>query len=171
MTGPAGLGERPMPAQRVGEVFVVLADTLAEDFEVTGVSGRLAGHCLELTDADGAGVIGAGADGDPELIASTDVTSRPGRRRAAPASFRPVRADRRLPGAHAVPMRHGAQVIGVLNLFRRDHGPLSPRGRQMARAMADGTATVRGTGRRPPGGAAALRAESRPGGDRPSPAG
>ncbi|MGA5305894.1 ANTAR domain-containing protein [Nucisporomicrobium flavum] len=154
-----------MPAQRIGEVFLALADTLAEDFEVTAFSGRLAGYCLELLHTDGAGVMLAGTDGNLELIASTDETTRrlelselvdqdgpcmaafrsglsvdhPVPDAAAPPGPRFDRSARTAGyhGAHAVPMRHGTQVIGVLNLFRRDRAPLSARGKQMARTLAD----------------------------------
>lgn len=165
MTGSAGPGEPVVSTQRVGEVLLALADTLADDFEVTGFMGRLAGYCLELLDTDGAGVMLADADGDLALMASTDEVTRrlelseladqDGPCLAAYRSGIPVdhpvqdgTAPRR-PAfdrsahaagyrfAHAVPMRRGADVIGVLNLFRRDSATLSPQGKLLARALAD----------------------------------
>lgn len=165
MTGPAGSGDPLVSAHRVGEVFVALGDTLAEDFEVAGFLGGLAGYCLELLDTDGAGVMLAGAGGDLELLASTDEITRRlelselvDRDGPCVAAYRTgVWVDHpsldsaapRRPGfdrsalaagyrsAHAVPMRRGEQVIGVLNLFRRDSGPLPPHGKQLARALTD----------------------------------
>jgi GAF domain-containing protein len=131
--------------QRLAQVFVELADTLVEGFDVVDFLQTLTERCVELVDTDAAGLMLEDLHGTLRVVAYTDESARllelfelqrsegpcldcfaTGRVIAnidlATASDRwPVfsEAAREVGFAtcHALPLRLRRQVIGALNLF------------------------------------------------------
>ena len=164
-----GRGERLAPVESVGAALLSLADPRAADFQLAGFLDQLTGYCVELLDIDGAGVMLAGADGGLRLLAASGEETRrlqlaeldrgdgPGldayRRghvighhrfdAGEPrwAGLAQVALSAGLRGSHAITMRHGDRVIGVLNLYRRSDEPLS-HGDQRLGQMLAGVATT-----------------------------
>ena len=62
--------------QRLAEVFVELADTLVDDFDVTDFLTTLTERCVELLGADAAGLMLADERGSLQLVASTTERAR-----------------------------------------------------------------------------------------------
>ena len=150
--------------QRVAEAFVALADSLVDDFDLPEFLHQLTTHCLDLLDADGAGVMLADPDGRMRLLASSDETARAlelfeidGDQGPCLAAYRSghtvehrrldipdprwVRfADRAYDAGylstHAIPLRLRDEVIGALNLFSHAPGPLTEPHQQLAQALA-----------------------------------
>ena len=56
---------------RLSQVFVELADTLVADFDVVEFMGGLCVHCVEVLDADEAGVMLADPQGTLKAVASS----------------------------------------------------------------------------------------------------
>ena len=117
--------------QRLAEVFVELADTLVEDFDVVDLRQTLADRTVELLEVDAAGLMLADQRGDLQLMASTLERARLlelFELQVAAAGFR---------ATHALPMQLRGQIIGVLNLFADDAVPLSQDDVAVGQAMAD----------------------------------
>ncbi len=150
--------------QRLVQVFVELADTLVDQFDVIDFLHTLAAHSVEVLDADAAGLMLADHDGHLQLLASSSEESRTlelfelqhdegpcldAYRSGESVSVDQAAAERRWPwfGAavrpgtyttvHAVPMRLRNQVIGAMNLFLVRPGDLSHEDLQLARGLAD----------------------------------
>jgi len=151
--------------QRVAEAFVVLADSLTVDFDIVDFLHQLTGYCVDLLDADGAGVMIADPDGRIRLLASSDETTRllelfeiDGNQGPCLTAYRsgdivehthlatpdprwaPFAARAHTDGfnaTHAVPMRLRGEIIGVLNLFSRTPGPMSTPHQHLGKALAD----------------------------------
>src|SRR3954462_2645145 len=62
--------------QRLAEVFVELADTLVEEFDVADFLQVLPERCVELIDADAAGLMLDDQRGNLQVIASTHESAR-----------------------------------------------------------------------------------------------
>jgi GAF domain-containing protein len=131
--------------RRLAEVFVELADTLVEEFDVVDFLQTLTERCVELVDTDAAGLMLTDQRGSLQVVAYTDESARllelfelqkaegpcldcfaSGRvianvDLADSASRWPVfvEAAREVGFAlsHAVPLRLRRQVVGALNLF------------------------------------------------------
>ena len=58
-------------SQRLAQVFVELADTLVEEFDVVDLHQLLAERCVELLPADAAGLMLGVERGNLHLMAST----------------------------------------------------------------------------------------------------
>ena len=56
---------------RISELFVVLADTLIDDFDVVDFLHSLASACIELLEVDAAGLMLANPHGGLRLVASS----------------------------------------------------------------------------------------------------
>ncbi|WP_436523531.1 ANTAR domain-containing protein [Actinoplanes sp. HUAS TT8] len=165
MSVSGGFARVPMPAERIGQAFVALADTMAEDFELAAYLRRLISLAQDLLGADGVGVMLndpsgrlrvaaasspsverlvqaelAGGDG-PGLVAYrtgkavAHVRLDPGERRWSALAASAWAAGFRC--AHAIPLRRGDEVIGGLSLFSRADQPLSQPGQLLGRALAD----------------------------------
>jgi GAF domain-containing protein len=147
--------------------FVELADTLVDDFDVIEVTQMLVERCVELFDA-AAGLLLADPDGTLRVLASSteqvrvvelfEVQSQEGPcldcyRTGRPVvnedlqsvngrwpHFAPVALGAGYRSVHALPVRLRDQIIGALNLFRSDPGPLGPLDVLAAQAIADATA-------------------------------
>jgi GAF domain-containing protein len=151
--------------QRLAEVFVELADTLVEDFDVVDLLQTLADRTVELLGADASGLMLADQRGELQLMASTlerarllelfelQVAEGPCREcftSGLPITnvdltdalerwprFTPAAVEAGFRATHALPMRLRGQVIGVLNLFTEDAAPLSEDDIAVGQAMAD----------------------------------
>src|SRR3954470_327837 len=62
--------------QRVERMFVLLADTLAEDFDINDVLDQLAHACVELVGATAAGILLADPGATLRVVAASDESSR-----------------------------------------------------------------------------------------------
>lgn len=151
--------------QRLAQVFVELADTLVDEFDVVDFLQMLTERCVELLDVDAAGLMLADQRGHLQLVASTMERARllelfelqadegpclecftSGR---SITNVDPTEALERWPrfaqaavavgfgGTHAVPMRLRKQVIGALNLFTDRRGRLDDDSIAVGQAMAD----------------------------------
>jgi len=143
-TGTGGTARMPRE-QRLAEVFVELADTLVEEFDVVEFLQTLTERSIELVDTDAAGLMLDDQRGNLQVVAYTDESARllelfelqkeegpcmecfaTGRVIAnvdlADATSRwPLFAEAaRETGfsvSHALPLRLRGQIVGALNLF------------------------------------------------------
>jgi hypothetical protein len=151
--------------QRLAEIFVELADTLVDDFDVIDFLQVLAARSVELLDVAAAGIMLADQAGLLMTVAASDERARllelfeiqtdqgPCRdcyRLGAPvvnvdldaARERwPQFAQQALAGgfrsANALPLRLRSQVVGSLNLFHAGTGGLGSAELRLAQALAD----------------------------------
>lgn len=151
--------------QRLAEVFVELADTLVDDFDVTDFLTTLTERCVELLGADAAGLMLADERGSLQLVASTTERARllevfelqtdEGPCLDCFASGEALtnvdleESARRWPrfteaaeatgfgNTHALPLRLRGRVIGALNLFTDRRRPLDDHDVVVGQAMAD----------------------------------
>jgi GAF domain-containing protein len=151
--------------QRVERMFVLLADTLTEDFDISDLLDQLAHACVELLGATAAGILLADPGTTLRVVAASNESSRlleaiqiqgqSGPCLEAYASGRPVgvpdlagAADRwpefveRAAGlgfasVHAFPMRLRSEVIGAVNLFHASRTTLAADNTRVAQALAD----------------------------------
>jgi transcriptional regulator with GAF, ATPase, and Fis domain len=145
--GGPGTTARTGREPRLAEVFVELADTLVEEFDVVDFLHTLTERCVELVDTDAAGLMLTDRHGDLQVVAHTDESARllelfelqraegpcldcfaTGRvianvDLADPASRWPVFAEAArgvgFTVSHALPMRLRKKVVGALNLFTK----------------------------------------------------
>ena len=150
---------------RLAEAFVSLADSLVTDYDVVDLLHNLVDYCLELCDVAAAGLVLRDPHGDLEVLASSSEQTRllellqledgqgpcvecyrTGRVVSVPdvalepdrwPRFRQGAADFGFVSVHAVPMRLRNDVVGALNLFGTEHGPLARVDAQVAQALAD----------------------------------
>src|SRR3954451_22993458 len=140
--------------QRLAEVFVELADTLVEEFDLVDFLQTLTERAVELVDADSAGLMLDDQRGRLQVVAYTDEPTRVlellelqndegpcldcfstgdqlanidgAASRERWPRFARAASDAGFVMVHAVPMRLRRQVIGALNLFARSRTPLTP---------------------------------------------
>ena len=151
--------------QRLTEVFVELADTLVERFDVIDFLQVLTERCVELVDTDAAGLMLDDQRGNLQLIAWTDESTRllelfelqkhegpcldcfatgqvignvdlAGSRGRWPV-FTEAALGSGYTYGHALPLRLRRQVLGALNLFSVDPRPLTADHLAVAQGMAD----------------------------------
>jgi hypothetical protein len=131
--------------QRVAEAFASVADVLDTDVDVLVLAGRLVSHCIELTDADTAGLLLVNARGQLRTVASSDQRAAaldgfqartgegPGAdswRQREPVHvprlatcaerwprYTALAADLDIHGAYALPVAVRDQPVGTLNLL------------------------------------------------------
>jgi GAF domain-containing protein len=150
---------------RLARTFVELADSLVADFDVVELLTLLADRCVDVLGVGAAGLMIVGADGELRVMASSseamrvlelfevqaqegpcfdchrsgvtvfedDLRDTSGRwprfeAEALAAGFRSVRA---------LPMRLRGTVVGALNLFQAEAGPMLPADVAAAQALAD----------------------------------
>ena len=151
--------------QRLAQVFVELADTLVDEFDVVDLLQMLTERCVELLPVDAAGLMLADERGSLHPMASTtermrsvelfelQVAEGPCRdcylTGAAVTNVNLSTARERWPmftaaaeaagfgGTHALPMRLRGRVIGALNLFTDGEVGLSEDDIAVGQAMAD----------------------------------
>jgi hypothetical protein len=151
--------------QQLAEAFVEAADTLVDDFDVIDFLHTLAERCVQLLGVDAAGLMLADQRGQLHATAASSENARllelfELQSDAGPCvdAFRTgaavVNADlhanqERWPrfaeaaqatgfvSVHALPLRLRTTVIGALNLFCADPGPLSDADVRTGQALAD----------------------------------
>jgi GAF domain-containing protein len=152
-------------SQRLARVFVELADTLIEDFDVVDFMQTLTDRCVELLGADAAGLMLTDQRGGLQLMAATlerarvlevfELQVQEGPCLECFTTGLPItnvelaEATRRWPvftpaavevgfgATHALPMRLRGRVIGALNLFTDQPVHLSGTDLGVGQAMAD----------------------------------
>lgn len=152
-------------ARRMAEVFVELADTLADAFDVVDFLENLTHRCVELLTADAAGLMLTDQRGSLTLMASTVERARAVevlelRAQEGPCvecfstgravtnvdvdearqrwpRLAPAVTEAGFGASHALPMRLRGRVIGALNLFTDDQMHLSDVDVAVGQAMAD----------------------------------
>ena len=151
--------------ERLAEVFVEVADTLVDQFDLIEFLQMVASQTSDLVDAKAAGLLLADTDGRLRLMAASDeraqmlelfqVQAREGPCQDCFRQGRPVvNADLRTAAdkwpefapravaagyrsVHAFPMRLRQQVIGALNLFGTETGEMASRDIRIVQALAD----------------------------------
>ncbi|MDX6197415.1 MAG: hypothetical protein QOJ79_566 [Actinomycetota bacterium] len=150
---------------RIERMFVLLADTLAADFDISDVLDHLAQACVDLVGATAAGILLAHPGDTLRVVAASDESShllevfqlqgQSGPCLDAYASGRPVEVPdlgasaERWPqfaeraaalgfrSVHAFPMRLRTEVIGAVNLFHATPTVLAVEDAHVAQALAD----------------------------------
>ncbi|MFF4410515.1 GAF and ANTAR domain-containing protein [Streptomyces sp. NPDC001262] len=153
--------------QQVTEVFVELADTLVDDFDVIEFLQRLSARCVTLLDVSAAGILLADPHDRLQIIAASDENTRLLELFALQHDQGPcvecyargtARLDIDLAGpsmleqwpqftrrareagfasAHALPLRLRQHVVGALNLFHTESTVLGSENSALAQALAD----------------------------------
>lgn len=151
--------------QRLLDVVVQLADTLVAEFDMIDFLHTLTETCVELLDADAAGLMLADQRGQLQVIASSTEETRlvelfelqhdEGpcldcyRDGAAITNIDPDEAEQRWPtfgtavraagfrSVHALPLRLRDEVIGAINLFLARPGTQSLQDLSLGQALAD----------------------------------
>ena len=155
------MAREPMLAR----TFVELADTLVDDFDVVELLTLLVDRCVEILDVSAAGLMLVAPEGDLRVVASSseamrvvelfELQSQEGPcldcyRGGEPVlnqhlttldgrwpNFTPVALEAGFRSVHALPMRLRGAIVGALNLFRIDEGPLDATDVLAAQALAD----------------------------------
>ncbi len=146
----------------LAETFLMMADTLVEDFDPIEVLTVLAERCVALLGATAAGILVVDTGGALQVVAESGEQARvlelfqvqndegpcldcfrTGRAVISPdlatcpwLRFGPVAIDAGLRAVHAFPMRLRVQVVGTLNLFMAEPGLLSVVDTAAAQALA-----------------------------------
>ena len=153
--------------RRLAEIFVEVADSLVEDFDVIDLLHRLAARCVELLNVSAAGILLVDAHGELQIIAASDEHTRLlelfalqhdqgpcvecyrtgaartniDLTRAATTGAWPHFAEQaRATGymtTHAIPLRLRNRVVGALNLFQTTAHRLRDDDIALAQALAD----------------------------------
>jgi hypothetical protein len=154
-----------MDTELLSDTFVDLADTMVADFDVIDFLHLLTDRSVALLAASAAGVVLADLRGELRLAAASSEqagllelfqlqndqgpclecfrTGQPvtAADLAGPASrwprFAEAAARSGFRTVEALPMRLRGQVIGALNLFRAEPGPLDPADLRIGQALAD----------------------------------
>jgi transcriptional regulator with GAF, ATPase, and Fis domain len=152
-------------AQRLAEVFVQVADTLVDEFDLIEFLQMVTSQTSELVDARAAGLLLADRKGHLQLMAASDERTqmlelfqvqtvegpcqdcyREGEavvnadlREAAGRwpKFAPRAVEAGFRSVHAFPLRLRRETIGALNLFGTDVGSMEPDDVQVVQAFAD----------------------------------
>ena len=151
--------------EHLAAVFVEVADTLVDDFDVIEFLESLTRHTAQVSDASSAGLLLADPHGQLQYMASSQESVKllelfQLQHHEGPCldSFRTgtavVNSDLRHAGhrwplfapravgegfqsVHAFPLRHRQKVIGALNLFSSNPGRLDPTDVRIVQCLAD----------------------------------
>jgi GAF domain-containing protein len=153
-----------MAQTQLTDVFVEMADTLTADFDLIEFLHTLTERCVEFLDIAAAGLLLTDGQGTLRLMAASSERSRLLElfqvqadqgpcldcfRTGRPVSVADLAGDGRWPrftvaagqagfaAVHAIPMRLRAEVIGALNFFDVQPGPLDPDKLRIGQALAD----------------------------------
>ncbi len=163
-TGDSRRGVRTRE-QALAEVFVSLADTLVDDYDVVDLLDELVAACVDLLGATAAGLLLDDQKGNLAVVASSSEETRlleiyqlqnnEGpcldcvRSRTAVLSddlagdrdrwpvFVPAALDAGVRSVVAVPLRLRNETIGGLNLFHNGSEPVNQEDQALAQALAD----------------------------------
>jgi GAF domain-containing protein len=163
MNNPAAI--EPTREAQIVRTFLELADTLIPDFDIIDSLTALTARCVEILDTAAIGILLADADGDLHVIAASSEQARllelfqlqndEGPCLEAFASgdpvintdlrsafelwprFTPYAIGAGYESVYAIPLRLRGNIIGALNLFRSDTGPLADGDIALAQAIAD----------------------------------
>ena len=153
-----------MAEVQLADVFVEMADTLVADFDVIDFLHALAERCVQLLGVSAAGLLLTDQQGALQVVAassertrllelfqlqtdqgpcvdcfrtgqSVSVTDLPAAGRWP--RFTAAAAEVGYAAVHALPMRLRDEVIGALNLFDTDPGPLDAGTLRIGQALAD----------------------------------
>jgi len=149
---------------QLADVFVEMADTLVDDFDVIDFLHVLAERCVQLLGVSAAGLLLADQQGALQVVAASSERTRLLElfqlqtdqgpcvdcfRSGQPVSVADLPAAGRWPrfaaaaaevgfaAVHALPMRLRTEVIGALNLFDTKAGPLDEGKLRVGQALAD----------------------------------
>jgi GAF domain-containing protein len=149
---------------RLNAAFVMVADTLTDDYDVVELLHTLVSECTEIVDAQAGGLMLLDAEGDLQVVASTTESAElvevlqlaagvgpcldcfaTGQQVSVPdiaaterwPAFRDEALRRGFRSAHAIPMRLRGDTIGTMNLFGESTGALTGRDAAAAQALAD----------------------------------
>ena len=151
--------------ERLAEVFVSMADTLIDDFDVIEFLQLVTTHTSELVSATASGLLLADGQGRLQLMAASDERARmlelfqvqavegPCQdcfRLGTPVvnadlaqadgkwpDFAPRAVEAGFRSVHAFPLRLRREVIGALNLFGDETGRMEPEDVRIVQALAD----------------------------------
>lgn len=153
-----------MAQVQLTDVFVEMADTLVDDFDVIDFLHNLTGRCVELLGVTAAGLMLTDERDQLQVIAASTEQTRLLElfqlqtdqgpcvdcfRSGEPVSVADLRSAGRWPhftaaaaevgfaSVHALPMRLRTEVIGALNLFHTEAGRLDEETRRVGQALAD----------------------------------
>jgi len=155
----------PILSEQLAGVFVEVADTLVDEFDVIEFLQAVTTHSSDLVEARAAGLLLADHRGRLQLMAASDERAqmlelfqvqadegpcqdcyRQGRAvvnadlRSAGGKwpkFAPRAAAAGYQSVHAFPMRLRREVIGALNLFGAESRPINPVDARIVQALAD----------------------------------
>ncbi|MEZ0096131.1 GAF domain-containing protein [Streptacidiphilus sp. EB129] len=152
---------------RLTEVFVEVADSLTDDFDIIDLLQRLSERCVELLDVSAAGILLVDQHDELQILAASDENTRllelfalqhdqgpciecyrTGQARtdidlttpAAQSQWPHFTARARHAGfarTHAIPLRLRRRVVGALNLFHQEPGTFTSADQSLAQALAD----------------------------------
>ena len=162
------MSERPdsmIAVDRLAEVFVEVADTLVDDFDVIEFLESLTRHTAEVSYAASAGLLLADPHGRLQYMASSAtsvkllelfqlqyqegpcldcfhsgaavINSNLGEADERWPQFAPRAVEAGFRSVHAFPLRHRQKVIGALNLFSTDVGRHEPTDVRIIQCLAD----------------------------------
>ncbi len=155
----------PTRESQIIRTFLELSDTLVADFDIIDSLTVLAARCVEILDAAATGILLADADGHLRVIAASSEQARlielfqlqndEGPCLEAFGSgvpvvhtelreaierwprFTPYAVEAGYESVYAIPLRLRGNIIGALNLFRSDPGPLAGGDVALVQAIAD----------------------------------
>ncbi|WP_181763762.1 GAF and ANTAR domain-containing protein [Streptomyces albidus (ex Kaewkla and Franco 2022)] len=152
-----------MREQRLVTVFVELADTLVDDFDVIDLLHTLAHRCVELLDVQAAGLMLGDQHGRLRSAAASSEHARlldmfESQTEAGPSvecfhtgqqvinadldtarwpRLREAAREAGFTSLHALPLRLRGEIIGTLNLFHSESRALSDADMHLGQALAD----------------------------------
>lgn len=154
----------------VSQTFLQLADTLVADFDIIDLLTMLADRCVELVEADAAGILLADSNGNLRVMAASSEQARllelfqlqneEGPCLDAHSSgqavtctdlreglnqwprFTPYAVGAGFLSVYALPLRLRDRVIGALNLFRAEASAMPEADLRLAQALADMTSVA-----------------------------
>ncbi len=152
-------------ADHLAAVFVEVADTLVDDFDIIEFLEALTGHTAKISAASSAGLLLADPHGQLQYMASSQESVKllelfQLQYREGPCLdcyltgtavvntdlhqaadrwplFAPRAVEAGFQSVHAFPLRHRRRVIGALNLFGSDVGRLEPADIRIIQCLAD----------------------------------
>jgi GAF domain-containing protein len=150
---------------RLGTIFVRLADTMVDDYDMVELLDTLVEECKLILDVSEAGLVLADSDAGLQVMASTSersslIEALQLREHEGPCmqcyatgevvtihdirelgdrwqKFSELALEQGFLSVHAVPLRLRGRTIGALNLFRETAGALNDDDAAIAQALAD----------------------------------